>query len=289
MFSRSVRNFCNKRPLQVLLRQKLYRFHSVFVNSGYILLLCFSLFPFLTFYIKSKQQKFNCRFDIGIYFQQIVMSIIRDKHKDIDWAASWQNQQNECAPSEDSDQPGHLPSLIRVFAVCMKKAWVLTYLLSAQRRLWSDWAEAHADLSLRWAHSHFVGFVMSRLSFDHVICFVTAILYSPNVLIPQEEKIIVDDGGDPDTVEEKLVYHNLVCLFVEENIFFKFLFKFFKIWSMPVTANRYYTIQAANNKGADKTAQTHRLICAFVVRIWHKQVFLWSGSYVDKHEDTCNR
>ena len=23
------------------------------------------------------------------------------------WAAKWQNQQNECAPSEDSDQPGH--------------------------------------------------------------------------------------------------------------------------------------------------------------------------------------
>ena len=30
-----------------------------------------------------------------------------------------------CAPSQDSDQPGHPPSLIRVFAVCMKKAWVL--------------------------------------------------------------------------------------------------------------------------------------------------------------------
>ena len=28
------------------------------------------------------------------------------------WAASWQNQQSECAPSEDSDQPGHPPSLI---------------------------------------------------------------------------------------------------------------------------------------------------------------------------------
>ena len=26
-----------------------------------------------------------------------------------------------CAPSEDSDQPGHLPSLIRVLAVRMKK------------------------------------------------------------------------------------------------------------------------------------------------------------------------
>ena len=53
------------------------------------------------------------------------------------------------------------PSLIRVFTVRMKKAWVLSYPLSAQRRLWSDWADAQADLSLRWAH--FVGFVMMRL------------------------------------------------------------------------------------------------------------------------------
>ena len=36
------------------------------------------------------------------------------------------------APSEDSDQPGHPPSLIRVFAVGMKKYWALNYLLSAQ-------------------------------------------------------------------------------------------------------------------------------------------------------------
>ena len=28
-----------------------------------------------------------------------------------------------CAPSEDSDQPGRPPSLIRHFAVRMKKAW----------------------------------------------------------------------------------------------------------------------------------------------------------------------
>ena len=40
-----------------------------------------------------------------------------------------------CAPSEDSDQSGHPPSLIRVFAVRMKKAWVHSYPLDAQRRL----------------------------------------------------------------------------------------------------------------------------------------------------------
>ena len=46
-----------------------------------------------------------------------------------------QNQQNECAPSEDSDQPEHPSSLIRVFTVRMKKARVLSYPLSAQQRL----------------------------------------------------------------------------------------------------------------------------------------------------------
>ena len=78
------------------------------------------------------------------------------------WAATWQNQQNECAPREGSDQPGIHP-VWSVFAVHMKKAWVLSYQLSAQRRLWSDWADAQADLSFRWAHCHFDDFVMSRL------------------------------------------------------------------------------------------------------------------------------
>ena len=79
------------------------------------------------------------------------------------WATSWQNQQNECVPSEDSDQPGHPPSLIRVFAVHSMGSWGPKVSSCGQRRLWSDWVDAQADLSLRWTHSHFVGFVMSRL------------------------------------------------------------------------------------------------------------------------------
>ena len=47
---------------------------------------------------------------------------------------------------------------MRVFAVRMKNAWVLSYPLSAQRRLWSDWANAQADLSLRRAHMLFCRF-----------------------------------------------------------------------------------------------------------------------------------
>ena len=43
-----------------------------------------------------------------------------------------------CAPSEDSDQPGHSSSLIRFFAVRLRKRWALRYPL----RLWSDWADS---------------------------------------------------------------------------------------------------------------------------------------------------
>ena len=63
-----------------------------------------------------------------------------------------------CAPTEDAGQPGHPPSLIRVFAVRMKEPWVLSFPFSAQRRLWSDLANAQADLSLRWAHMPFCWF-----------------------------------------------------------------------------------------------------------------------------------
>ena len=35
--------------------------------------------------------------------------------------------------------------------------------LHAASEDWSDRADAQTDLSLRWAHSHLVGFVMSRL------------------------------------------------------------------------------------------------------------------------------
>ena len=43
--------------------------------------------------------------------------VFRDKRYANIWAASQKKQQNDCAPHEDSDQPGHSPSLIRVFAV----------------------------------------------------------------------------------------------------------------------------------------------------------------------------
>ena len=64
-----------------------------------------------------------------------------------------------------------------VFAVRMKKPWVLSNPMSAQRRLWSDWADAQADLSLRWAHTHFVGFVMSWLNYEVALIISYLVLF----------------------------------------------------------------------------------------------------------------
>ena len=87
-----------------------------------------------------------------------------------------------CAPSKDTDQTGHPPSLIRVFAVRMKKAWVLSYPLSAQWRLWSEWADAQADLSLCLAHMPCCWFCHEMV---HIHCVVLHALILTNLLIPE--------------------------------------------------------------------------------------------------------
>ena len=131
--------------------------------KAYLRLCCTYAFNFVDFpvtclsFIKKKMQKdifvhvtfaSDSNYTI-MYFLKIINEPAHDK-----------TNKMSCVPRKDSVQPGHPPSLIRVFAVRMKKAWVLSYPLSAQQRIRSDWADAQADLSLCWAHSHFV-FVLS--------------------------------------------------------------------------------------------------------------------------------
>ena len=56
------------------------------------------------------------------------------------------------------------PSLIRVFAVCSVGSLGPHFASSGQYRLWSDWADAQADLSLHCPPGHFVGLVMPWLN-----------------------------------------------------------------------------------------------------------------------------
>ena len=74
----------------------------------------------------------------------------RDMTKPTKWVCTQRRFRSAWA-SAQSDQFPHEESL------------ALSYPLSAQQRFWSDWADAQADQSLRWAHSHFVGFDMLLL------------------------------------------------------------------------------------------------------------------------------
>ena len=79
------------------------------------------------------------------------------------WAASWQNQQTDCVPREDSDQPEHPPSLIRVFAVLSMGSKGPKFLHADSED--SDQTGRMPRLILVFAGRtcDFVGFVMRRL------------------------------------------------------------------------------------------------------------------------------
>ena len=79
------------------------------------------------------------------------------------WAVTWQTNKMTVRPAKTQISLGIRP----VWSESSLSAWrkpgsFATH--SAHSKGWSDWADAQADLSLCWAHSHFVGFVLSRLS-----------------------------------------------------------------------------------------------------------------------------
>ena len=68
------------------------------------------------------------------------------------WAATSGNVPSTREHSEDSDQPAHSRSLIKIFTGQILDSQWSKVSSCGQRRLWSDCADAQADLSLRWAH-----------------------------------------------------------------------------------------------------------------------------------------
>ena len=103
---------------------------------------CHNLMSWLNLYKTGPSMKAALRTSVSLYFWFMILSVsgklpllkfrcryIENK-QNLDSYLSFKPPHDKtnkvaCAPSEDSDQPGHPPSLIRVFAVRMKKAWVL--------------------------------------------------------------------------------------------------------------------------------------------------------------------
>ena len=119
------------------------------------------------------------------YFSLLLYDVKKKVTKMI-WASSWQNQQSDCAPSEDQISLGIRP----VWSESSLSAWRNLGSLAthqAHSKDWSDCADAQADLSLRWVHSHFVGFVMSQLKWFCtfkciLLCFAAKLMITPRLL-----------------------------------------------------------------------------------------------------------
>ena len=96
-------------------------------------------------------------------------------------AASRQNQQCGCAPSEDSDQPGHPPSLIRVFAVRSRVAKDPSFLHAnsedfdktgrMSRLIWVFAGRTVTLLVFLWS-----GSIINTISLRKVSCFSARLL-----------------------------------------------------------------------------------------------------------------
>ena len=85
-----------------------------------------------TFHLYHRNLRSKIRFKVHVTTAYFMPTVIQ---RSIDLIISNEPPRDKtnkmtCAPNEDSDQPGHPPSLIRVFVVRMKKPWVLSYHLS---------------------------------------------------------------------------------------------------------------------------------------------------------------
>ena len=71
--------------------------------------------PFCWFCLEAAQTIFDGL--LSTLLRYGMAALLNKSMQNLNWVASWQNQQNNGAPSEDSDQPGYPLSLVRVFAV----------------------------------------------------------------------------------------------------------------------------------------------------------------------------
>ena len=77
--------------------------------------------------------------------------LLPENNKGTIWATTWENVPSDLAPSEDSNQPMHPRSLIRVFGVRTKRSLPPCLSKICTGIFCSDCANSQAGLNLRWA------------------------------------------------------------------------------------------------------------------------------------------
>ena len=150
---------------------------------------------------------------------------------------------------EDSDQPEHLPSLIRDFTVCLKKVWDYLATHKAHCEDWSGWINAQANLSLCWVSQVILLFrgAQTQNLFELSICICYFITWAPSSEFVSSSILscqILTAHAQPFRGARDLAF----CLKVPLDSLL--------VW--------------ASSEGSGKTAWMHRLAWTFVARIDYK-------------------
>ena len=133
------------------------------------------------------------------------------------------------APNEDSDQPGHPPSLIRVFAVRMKKGWILSYPLSAKWRLirlggCPGWSESSLGaqiilLVLSWGGSNEISILPKNDNtapwYYYFRSYITKEVKGPEVNVPRSDLTLMVETAESARIK---LYKQLEVGFTWKNL-----------------------------------------------------------------------
>ena len=191
--------------------------------------------------------------------------------------------------SEDSDQTGRIPRLIWVIAgrichfvgfvmQCLKcwkfrkigmfLLWQKDFTAFEQWRFRRAFTSAYSRQSLHCSHIHFVNLRETSDKVLHLWFYWETVHVYLKICFTKLPK-----GPLCMTCLIWAMSRENLSLDISNQLLFSYREKL-ESWNCVFSKYRYYTILAANNKVADQTMQMCRLICAFVVRIWHKTDFL---------------
>ena len=179
-------------------------FREITSNIKYVCLKKIWCSSFLSSFIEYQSFRWPIRTFAECIFVQFTLTVSRLNYRHfwstlpclrLIWAATWQNQQSDCAPSEVSDQPGHPPILIWVFAVRMKKHWTLSYPLSVSedsdqtgrmpRLIWVFAGRIVTLLVLSWGGS----FAVFRCHVTAFYCFCETVIFYLKLNIKRDRRI----------------------------------------------------------------------------------------------------
>ena len=131
---------------------------------------------------------------------------------------------NEYLPSCILGNSTEAPGIHPVWSASSLSAWRKFWSLAthwAHTEDWSDWADAQADLSLRWAHSLFVGFVMRRLKSQMAVSVSSPCPWLEVVKIMFEP--ILPDKTETHCFSEHYYYQTMGKCIVDKEMFVKTL------------------------------------------------------------------